>query len=152
VKLPYREGTLFAVPLRNGGFALGIVARATKKGRVILCYFFGPRRNCIPALFEIKHLRPADAVRVILVGDLGLIEGEWPVIGECAHWKREEWPIPVFLRNEPISGRRWRVYHSDTDPNLVLREEPSVVNDEGLEPDGLYGSGAAELLLTKLLG
>src|SRR5262245_60721424 len=120
------------MPLRNGGFVLGLVARATTTGTVILSCFFGPRRNCIPKLSEIKDLRPADAVRVIRVGDLGLIENQWPVIGEYAHWKREEWPMPVFLRKEPLSGRCWRIYYSDTDPNRVLHEEPSVVNDEGL--------------------
>jgi hypothetical protein len=151
VKLPYHEGTFFAMPLRNGDFTVGLVARATTKGKVILSYFFGPRRNCIPALSAIEHLRPADSVRAIIVGDLGLIQGKWPVIGQCAHWKRQEWPMPVFLREEPLSGRRWRVYYSDTDPNHVLREEPLAANDAGLEPDGLYGSGAAELLLTELL-
>src|SRR5580658_8156552 len=85
MKLPNREGTLFAVPLRGGGFAVGVVARATNKGKVILCYFFGPRRDSIPALNDMVKLKPESAICVLRIGDLGLINGEWPIIGEWTH-------------------------------------------------------------------
>lgn len=34
--IPYREGSLFAVPLRNNGFAVGVVARMAKKEKLSL--------------------------------------------------------------------------------------------------------------------
>jgi hypothetical protein len=43
MKLPYSEGSVFVVPLRKGGCARGVIARASRRGRVILGYFFGPR-------------------------------------------------------------------------------------------------------------
>jgi hypothetical protein len=58
--------------------------------------------------------------------------------------------MPTFVRRDPLSRKAWRVYHSDTDPNLIDREEPEQY-ESPLEDDGLFGSGAAELVLTKLL-
>jgi hypothetical protein len=150
MKLPYREGTWFAVPLRQGGFAVGLVARATAKGKVVLCYFFGPRHRAVPLLGELGPLKPSDAIRVVRVGDLSLIRGEWPIIGQTALWKRSDWPMPPFVRRSELSGKAWRVHHSDTDPNLIDREEPEPY-DSTLETDALFGAGAAELVLTKLL-
>ena len=150
MKLPYREGTWFGVPLQEGGFAVGVVARATAKGKVILCYFFGPRRIAVPVLDDIERLEPSDAVRVLRVGDLGLIRGEWPIIGQTTSWKRSDWPMPPFVRRDPLSRRAWRVYHSDTDPNLIDREEPEPY-ESALEVEGLSGSVAAETKLTKML-
>ena len=63
----YGEGDWFAVPLREGGFAAGVVARANPKA-VLLGYFFGPRRAAVPSVEEVSRLRPDDAV---LVGKFG---------------------------------------------------------------------------------
>lgn len=150
MKLPYCEGTWFAVPLRQGGFAVGVVARATARGKVILCYFFGPRRTAVPVLVEVERLRPGDAVRAVRVGDLSLLRGDWPIIGQTASWKRSEWPMPPFVRRDPLSRKAWRVYYSDTNPGARDREEPEQYKS-ALEDDGLFGSGAAELMLTRLL-
>jgi Immunity protein 26 len=151
VKLPYREGTWFAVPLRKGGFAIGVVARATRSGKVILCYFFGPRQDSVPPLLEAERLAPGDAIRVVRVGDLSLIRGEWPIIGNSRIWDRASWPMPPFVRRSELSRRAWRVYYSDQDPNLVLGEEPEPYETTVLEPDAVYGAGAAEIVLTSQL-
>jgi hypothetical protein len=45
--IKYREGDWFAVPLRNGGFAVGLVARANPKA-ALLGYFFGPKTKGYP--------------------------------------------------------------------------------------------------------
>lgn len=150
MKLPYREGTWFALPLRQGGYAVGLVARSTTKGKVILCYFFGPRLKLVPILGDIEQLKPGDAIRVVQVGDLGLIRGQWPVIGQATMWNRSEWPMPQFVRRCPLSRRAWRVFRSDTDPAVVESEEPEPY-ESTLESDGLHGAGSAEILLTKLL-
>ncbi len=157
MKLPYREGTWFAIPLRHGGFAVGIVARA--KGGSLLCYFYGPRCNLVPKLAEVEKRKPQDALRRLHVGDLGLIDGSWPIIGHPTSWSRDDWPMPIFIRREVpllIQGkmsvpRAWRVYRSDTDPNKVIREEREEFNSTSFEEDGLFGAGAVEIELTKLL-
>ena len=150
-KLPYSEGTWFAIPLRNGGFGVGVVARATRKGRVILAYFFGPRRDAVPSLSELEHLTPDKAICAICVGDLGLITGTWPIVGNLKSWDRSLWPMPVFVRRDPISRKAWKVYYSDTDPNLPVSEVRTSYDDTSLRKDSLYGAGAAEIELTELL-
>jgi hypothetical protein len=148
-KINYKQGTYFAVPLRGGGYGIGVVARAKKA--CILGYFFGPRREFIPKLDEVLMLEPNSAVSVLRVGDLGLVKGEWPIIGEAKSWKQENWPMPVFIRREPITLRNWLVYYSNTDPSKVISEVRETHDRPDLLPDSLSGYGAAEIKLTKLL-
>ncbi len=150
-KLPYKEGTWFAVPLRQGGYAIGCVARHTPEGEIILAYLFGPKRERIPTLDEIDHLEPHEAVKVIRVGGLGLIDGSWPVIGDSPHWERERWPIPAFIRRDDLSRTAWRVIYSDDDPNSIPSEQRIPYETTGLEPDSLHGHRAAEIYLSQIL-
>lgn len=149
--LPYREGTWFAVPLPGGGFATGVVARATDEGGVILCYFFGPRRRALPRLADVDSSRPTEALGVLRVGDLGLINGEWQVLGSSSSWRRSDWPIPNFLRADPLSGHAWRVEYSDLNPNEVIREIPITRMDPHLQRDSMSGYGAAARKIDALL-
>lgn len=151
MSLPYREGTWFAVPLPSGGFASGVVARSTADGQVVLCYFFGPRRRALPRIADLESSRPSEAVVVLRVGDLGLINGEWRVIGNSSTWRRDEWPIPNFMRADPLSGRAWRVEYSDTDPNEVVREVPIARGGAELQRDSVSGYGAAARRVDALL-
>jgi hypothetical protein len=73
-KVQYREGDWFAVPLRGGGFGLGLIARANPGG-VLLGYFFGPLRSEVPKLEDVASLRPGDAVLVRKFGHLGIVGG-----------------------------------------------------------------------------
>jgi hypothetical protein len=52
-KINYREGDWFAVPLRDGGYAVGLVARMDNRGGV-LGYFFGPRRDDVPSPSDVE--------------------------------------------------------------------------------------------------
>ena len=150
-KLNYVEGECFAVPLRDGGFAIGVVARANAAG-VLLGYFFGPRRDVVPGIDAFAGLRPEDAILVRKVGDLGLTKGTWPVLGRLPSWDRLAWPVPVFVRYEELSGRSFRVFYDDDDPGRVLREEPTSPGEGEQGPkDGLMGAGFAEKALTRLL-
>ncbi len=150
-KLPYREGSLFAVPLREGGYAVGVVARMAPAGRIILAYLFGPKRDAVPNLADVAQLQSKDAIKCLRIGDLGLMNGKWPVIGDSQYWKRHAWPVPSFVRRDDLSNRAWRVTYSDSDPDKLEREESVTYEIDGLEENGLYGCGAAELLMTKLL-
>jgi hypothetical protein len=151
-KLKYREGDWFAVPLRDGGFAAGVVARANPGG-VLLGYFFGPRRSAVPTLDGIRDLRQGDAVLVALFGHLGLKEGRWPVLGRLDGWDRREWPMPVFVRYEELTGRTFRMFFDDDDPNRLVRQEQVSPRDAIGAPEvGLMGAGFLEQKLTGLLG
>jgi Immunity protein 26 len=150
-KVKYQEGDWFAVPLRDGGFGIVLVARAARDG-VLLGYFFGPRRSDVPMIGDVTGLKPDDAVLVRQFGDLGIIRGQWPALGHLEGWDRAEWPMPIFVRYEELTGRSFRVYYDDDDPNSVPREEQIPPGEAEQGPkDGLMGFGFAEKTLTQLL-
>jgi hypothetical protein len=151
VRGAYRPGDWFAVPLRNGGFAVGLIARANRQG-VLFGYFFGPRREAVPGLDEVGELGPADAVLVGRFGHLGLKRGTWPIIGRSADWRSADWPMPALVRYEELTGRSFQVFYDDDDPNKLVREvavPPGVA--EQAPKDGLMGAGFVETVLTRSL-
>lgn len=152
-KLPYQEGDWFAVPLRSDGYAVGVVARITKSyAGGIVGYFFGPKRDAIPSLDEMKLLRPEQALWKYNFGDLSLLEGKWPIIGKLPDWERSEWPVPLFVRHDSLSGNAWVVEYDDDDPDQIISEMPVNFEDvRDLPRAGSAGAGAVEIVLTKLL-
>src|SRR5487761_1007991 len=120
MKLPYKEGTWFAVPLEKGGFGVGCVARHSPKGVTVLGYFFGPKRDDIPTYDEVCSLQPDRSVLVRIVGDLGLIDGTWPIISDSTAWNRHNWPVPAFSRQDELTKTAWLVRYSDDDPEVLV--------------------------------
>lgn len=147
-RVSYREGDWFAVPLREGGYATGIVARANRDG-VLFGYFFGPRRDDVPVLADVEGLQPDDALVVGKFGHLGLKQGKWPILGHREGWDRNSWPMLALVRYEELTGRSFRVFYDDDDPNRLVREEeipPGLA--EQAPSDGLMGAGFVERMLT----
>ncbi|MBO0822458.1 MAG: hypothetical protein J2P27_01210 [Actinobacteria bacterium] len=150
-RVNYREGDWFAVPLRGVGFGVGLVARANPGG-VLLGYFFGPLRFEVPRLEDVADLKPGNAVLIRKFGHLGIVQGKWPLLGRLDGWDRRDWPTPVFVRYEELTGLSFRVFYDDDDPNRVLREEQVAPGSAEQAPkDGLMGAGFAEGALTRLL-
>ena len=157
-RLPYREGDWFAVPLRDGGYGVGRVARMPpppKRGVHLLGYFFGPRRDRVPALEEVASLAPGDAVSVERFHDLGLVEGRWPVIGGAGPgWaaERDRWPMPAFGFHDETRGRYYRREYADDPRQPMARQDPITAEQyAGLPRDGFAFVGAVEIRLTRLL-
>ena len=148
-KLPYSEGTVFLVPLETGGYARGIVARATKKGGGLLGYFFGPPLDS-PSEVRLGDLEASNAILCVHCGDLGLINGDWPVVAQLPRWDRAQWPVPCFVRRDPLSRKAWKVVYSDNDPNEVVAEYPTDY-DSDLPPNAAYGYEAVETVLAQRL-
>jgi hypothetical protein len=151
LKLPYAEGDVFALPLRSGGFAVGVVARSPRQGKVLLGYFFPGKFPSVPKLSDLAGLSPEKAIKVIKFGDLSLFTGEWPILGHLEKWDRDDWPMPTFIRRDPIGKRTCLVRYADDDPNRQIAEEPCNFETTGYEQDSLFGAGAVEILLTRLL-
>jgi hypothetical protein len=151
MKLPYSEGSVFRIPLGDGGAARGVVARAAPEGKILFGYFFGPRLLPSDAVTT-DCLRPSKAILQGRFGDLGLINGEWTLHGRVPNWNRAEWPMPDFVRRDPLGrGKHFLVRYSDLNPLRVEREHP-IDDDRGLPSDLLSGYGAIEIKLTRLLG
>jgi hypothetical protein len=125
------------------------VARTGAKGKVLLGYFFGPRIESIDAI-ALDDLNPFRAALRIRFGDLGLINGAWPILGKIPNWNRTKWPMPEFVRKDPLCGKAWLVRRSDTNPGQIDSESPTDF-DCHLQPDSLSGYGAVEITLTKLM-
>lgn len=150
-KLPYSEGDWFAAPLRNGGFALGLVARMDGRGGVI-CYFFGPAFPSLPSIEAARDRRRGEAVLIANTGDPGLTRGEWYLLGRVEPWDRESWPVPVFVRRDAVSGTPKRVIYREPDFNTEVQLLPCTEEEaQRLPKDGILGYGAVEMRLTKLL-
>lgn len=149
---PYQEGDYFAVPLRNGAFARGRVARVGRSG-VLLGYFFGPPLNALPSEEDHTQLLPADAVLIGPFGDLGLTKGRWPILRTGDSWVREQWQCSHFLRYEELTGRNFLVEYFDDDPSKMMSEQEVSREAVGTFPkDGMMGAGFVEAKLTLVLG
>ena len=153
-RIRFKEGQWFAVPLRDQGYALGVVVRGNNRS-VCLGYFFGPRYETLPGDEIVCEKRAEDAILVTRFGDLGIINGTWPLIFTTRHFSREEWPIPKFGMEIPFSGGKAyiREYEFDDSDNWILVEETIVEAKEieNLPKDGLMGGGSVEVKLTDLL-
>src|SRR5688572_21513384 len=111
-RINYEEGSLIAVPLQRKGWALGVVARLSGKG-ALLVYFFGPVYKAPPRAVKTFSKRAQDAILVVRCGDLGLLERRWKVIGRIQEWDRQAWPMPWFVRTDVVTGTHLRIMYSD---------------------------------------
>jgi hypothetical protein len=150
--LPYRPGTWFTFPLERGGCAVGIVARKRPRGRILLTYMFGPRRATPPELSAVENLTLEDALTVMRVGDLRLLDGSWTILGHSPTWRPERWPMPVFMRRCAFDERVGsRIVYDADNPAVEVSEERVPYTDDGSPRDGLYGTLAAERWVDSLL-
>jgi immunity protein 26 of polymorphic toxin system len=150
-KVKYEEGDWFAVPLRKGGFAPGVVARTGTKG-IFLGYFFSPKYRTLPDLHDVLQNSAASPVLVALAGDLGLIRGDWKVLGKPWNWRRDRWPLPAFSRRDALTGKASQVTYNEADLLTEERVTPCSEAEAGeLPADGVWGYGAIEKRLTALL-
>lgn len=61
-------------------------------------------------------------------------------MGRLHNWDRRDWPTPVFVRYEELTGRSFRVIYDDDDPNKVLKEEQVAPGEAEQAPkDGPMG-------------
>jgi hypothetical protein len=147
-KLPYELGSRFWIPLREGGFARGLVARMNEKG-VIFAYFFGPKVRDARDWDLAGPATPKDCVMRGQVGDLGLVKGEWLVESPPPGWTKEAWPMPPFVRQDSDGQILVTIY--DDQIQYQAERVGSGADMESLPRDLLMGYGSAEIRLTKLL-
>lgn len=148
----YQEGDWFAVPLEQGGYSLGVIARASKSGTV-LGYFFGPRSLTLPTQENTIHRKADDAILIRMFGDIGIIRGEWPILFPSLSWQRDEWPLPSFGYIDRASKESAFLREYDEhDLNRMVSDTPiSQEMARALPEDGLSGHIALIVRLSKLL-
>lgn len=150
MKPSYSDSSVFLVPLKDGGFARGVVARTAPGGKLLLGYFFGPRLASQTEA-DLSGLEPKDAVLSLRFGDLGLLKGLWPVVGKLPGWNPAKWPMPNAVRRDPLGKTKpILIRYDDNDPSKILSEEV-LESDNDLPSDGLAGYGFVEAKLSKIL-
>jgi len=145
------EGTWFAVPLREKQYAIGIVARRDTRNSspIMFGYFFGPSRENIPNVDELKDLSPSQAIMMARFGYLGLVEERWPIIGKDDNWNREEWSMPPFARRPILGEVSFAITYDDHNPAKSLASRR--VSEEEAKQLPAEGSGGAEWIQARLL-
>jgi hypothetical protein len=73
---------------------------------MLLGYFFEPPLVGPPTIDDTRNLTARDAFYITRFGDLGIIEGQWPVVSDDGIWARDDWPVPTFGRIVDI-GQGW---------------------------------------------
>ncbi len=147
-KIVPKEGDVVAVPLQQGGFGIGLVARKYKS--ILLGYFF----KCIFPLVPTEIQTDNVDIRVVaLIGKFnsgGIENGEWPVLKTDFKFNKAEWPIPMFKMQHPITEKFYAVQYDDT----LLSEERYLITRkeaDNLFSYGLHGYGAIEKELSRIL-
>lgn len=115
-----KEGDWIALPLTEGGYVLGLAARASRSYPIFFAYFFGPRRDEPPTMDDTVTLGPSKALLMAPVS-LSLI-GE--VIGSQPNWNRAHWPMPKFGMREP--GSFSIVVRDENEPGTIVSRETAT--------------------------
>ena len=138
-------------PLRNTGFARGLVARLDGRGTVY-GLFFGPRVSQSDDVNIHTILQQKDVILQCRFGDLGFLRNEWKIVAHINDWSRAQWKLPAFLHVDSDGRTAFERYYND---KLEFVSERRVDCTEArkakLPEDGLYGYGAVEIVLTRLL-
>jgi hypothetical protein len=155
-RIHYSEGQWFAIPLKKGGYAIGIITRGEYKTKGGLGYFFGPKYNDIPSGEETFLKNSNNAIFIGIFGDLGIIRGEWPLIENGKPFIRKDWPVPLFHRISPLQPEVAYVVEYAQESFVMyrpIRERVVQVTKEvtSMPKDSVYGYGAVEIKLTRLL-
>ena len=147
-KIKVEEGDIFAVPLRQGGYDIGLIARKHKTSN--LGYFFDKVYQSPPETLDVTGI---NNWKVTLIGQfsaIGIEEGEWPLLKTAFNFKREDWPIPVLKMQEPITEQYFAVLYDDT----LFNEKRYLITKEAADKlfgHGVYGYGALEKKLSSIL-
>jgi hypothetical protein len=150
-KLPYTEGDWIAVPLPQGGWAAGIIARV-QAGHILLGYFFGVAFQQIPGVDEVSNFTPSQAILIRRFGDLGIRQQRWKIIGRSEVWDRQLWPMTAFVHYDLVNGRPYKREYSDRGGGIFVKETAcDEMTAKPLPEDGLWGARALEIRLGKAL-
>ncbi len=154
-QITYAEGQWFALPLLNGGYSLGLIIRGSYKTKAVLGYFWGPKYVNIPNDINIKEKSKNDAILVAWFGDLGIVNGRWPLINSTRTFSRIDWPVPYFSRNSPLTpGKGFLVEYDQQEPIFGAPIRETLLNISELKDlpiDQLSGYGVIEIKISKLL-
>lgn len=148
-----REGSVVALPLRDGRYAAMVVARVSPaRGKIwgLYAYFFGPF-DSQPEMKEVASiLRREISIFIAKCSALGFYQGKWRLLGNIQNWRREDWPVVNSFRYDHLLQRFYLVQLDENDPFEIASEAPIDIPSAGLTSDSVFGSEAVEVHITKI--
>lgn len=146
-KIKYSPGQVFAIPL-NHFYAAGIIIRENEG--ILLGYFYRQKFNSIPTLTDI-NIEADNIILVSIFGALGLDKKQWRIIGSLPNFNIREWEIPVFKRQDAISGEYYKVFYNDKLERVKTELSDPGENLSSYPDDGTAGYGFIEKRLLRLM-
>lgn len=149
----YDEGDLVAIPLRDGTWGCGLVARKQRRPeygvRMAIVYGLRWQSPNVPTLQQCQELGTDDVVTFFLCEDSCLTGGRWPVLGQMPGFSHASWPVLPFL-----DGSKWFAWIDneqfdiwDLDRSLIAKDDEPYFR----LPYSQCGGGAVEVALTRVL-
>ena len=140
-KVKTKEGDLFVVPLIQGGYALGLIARQFKK--IVLGYFFAKVYPQVPESVIGSDLKVEKIIFIGKFSSLAFEDGNWPLVkAENFVFNRDEWVIPVFKMQHPLTEEYFAVIYDET----LLNEKRYKITKEDADKLFKYGLNGYENL------
>lgn len=146
-KEKYKPGDLFLVPLRSGGFGIGIIVRINKS--VILGFFWKKKFDTHPENINMSELEKSNVFWIKQFGSAGLDTGSWKTVGHYPSFNQKEWEVPRFLRKISPFGKYVILYNDDLEEIECMKADDSFIED--LPIDGVAGYGSIEISLSEYL-
>ena len=147
-KIKFENGIVFAVPLSNSEYGIGMVTKKYK--RITIGYFFKIIFSKLPGILSKEFLCAENVILIAQFSSLGIENGEWPLVKSNFIFNSNEWPMPLFKMQHPITEQYFAVEYDET----LLNDRRFLISKEvakNLYGDGLFGYGALEKELDGIL-
>jgi len=147
-----QEGNLVSVPLADGRFSVGVIARVEKirprKPYGIFIYFLRPFARAESVLSDESYLNIENSVLRLKTSALDIYSGLWKTIGRIGPWNRDTWPLPDLFHNSLGSNIFYRIKLDERD--LITQiNKIRMIDRGGPDLNDLYGSLAAQEEVSK---
>jgi hypothetical protein len=123
-KIKFKEGQVFAVPLRQGGYVLGILVREYIK--ITLGYFFNKIYPTIPDKVDKSEISIDKIALIALFSSMGIEDGYWPLVETNLLFKKGDWPIPLMKMQDPLTEKYYSVLFDET----LINDERKLISEE----------------------
>jgi hypothetical protein len=149
-RLPYQEGSVFQLPLRNGRSARGLVSHLDPGSGLVIAYFFGPAATRPwaqrPARTALKL--PPRPEHIARCPDDHLRRRRWPILGRVPPAAWASWPPPPFDQPPGMSTFVGTTYQVPWPVEELLSRRLSTTPTVFRRSGERYWSGAVEHALT----
>ena len=149
-RLPYQEGSVFQLPLRDGRSARGLVSRLDPASGLIVAYFFGPaaQRPWVEQPAHVALQLPPRPEHIARCPDDYLRRRRWPVLGQVEPAAWSSWPQPPYDRPPSMCTFVGTSYGTPRVPEEAMSRWLSTTPTRFRRSGERYWTGAVEHALT----